>query len=241
MPRRLNFSLAKLTQMFAVIIFSLSVVATVQADPITVTGTATLVNAPPGIFGPAITFNLTGPNFSADVTDGGGVDRFMHFGIWPCSRSGGALEGPCTEANLGYSSQSDLRGPFTINGVTLNASVINALNFQIISPTFVIPPELLDDAAVLVTAPFTFTGLFFTELSGFPFAVEGQGTVQLLLTRQTAGTFTGLFLDRADYIFGPTVSGVTIESVPEPTTMVLLLSGLAGMAARVRQRSRRLR
>lgn len=104
----------------------------------------------------------------------------MHFGIWPCSRSAGALNGPCTGASNSYSSQSDLRGPFTINGITLNASVINALNFQIVSPSFVIPPDLLDDAAVLVTAPFTFTGLFFTELSGLPFTVEGQGTVRLL-------------------------------------------------------------
>lgn len=239
MPRLLRLSLTKSIQVFALVIFSLSVFATAHADPIPVTGTAVLVNG--GNFGPAISFSLTGPNISADVIDGGGVDRFMHFGIWPCSRSGGGLQGPCTGANLGYSSQSDLRGPFTINGITLNASVINALNFQIISPSFVIPPDLLDDAAVLVTAPFTFTGLFFTELSGLPFTVEGQGTVQLLLTRQTAGSFTGLFLDRADYIFGPMVSGVTIESVPEPTTLVLLFSGLAGVAARVRQRSRRLR
>lgn len=239
MPRLLRLSITKSIQVFALVIFSLSVFATAHADPIPVTGTAVLVNG--GNFGPAISFSLTGPNISADVIDGGGIDRFMHFGIWPCSRSGGGLQGPCTGANLGYSSQSDLRGPFTINGITLNASVINALNFQIISPSFVIPPDLLDDAAVLVTAPFTFTGLFFTELSGLPFTVEGQGTVQLLLTRQTAGSFTGLFLDRADYIFGPMVSGVTIESVPEPTTLVLLFSGLAGVAARVRQRSRRLR
>lgn len=239
MPRLLRLSITKSIQVFALVIFSLSVFATAHADPIPVTGTAVLVNG--GNFGPAISFSLTGPNISADVIDGGGIDRFMHFGIWPCSRSAGGLLGPCTGANLGYSSQSDLRGPFTINGITLNASVINALNFQIISPNFVIPPDLLDDAAVLITAPFTFTGLFFTELSGLPFTVEGQGTVQLLLTRQTAGSFTGLFLDRADYTFGPMVSGVTIESVPEPTTLVLLFSGLAGVAARVRQRSRRLR
>lgn len=238
MPRSLQqLSLMKSIHVFAVVIFSLGAFATAHADPIAVTGTATLVNG--SNFGPAITFTLTGQNFSANVIDGGGIDRFMHFGIWPCSRSGGGLEGPCTGANLGYSSQSDLRGPFTINGMTFNASVVNPLNFQIISPSFVIPPEFLDDAAVLITAPFTFSGLVFTELSGVPFTLEGQGTVQLLLTRQTAGSFTGLFLDHADYIFGPTVPGVTIESVPEPATMVLLLSGLAGVAARVRQRSRR--
>src|SRR5687767_484088 len=236
MPSFLRVSSLKFIQVSAIVTLSLVVSASVQADPITVTGTATLVNG--SNFGPQIEFNISGQNFSADVIDGGGIDRFMHFGIWPCSRSAGALEGPCTEANLGYSSQSDLRGPFTINGMTFNASVINALNFQLLSPSFVIPPDLLDDAAVLVTAPFTFTGLFFTELSGVPFTVEGQGTVQLLLTRQTAGSFTGLFLERADYRFGSTVDGVTIESVPEPTTLALLFSGLAGVAVRLRKRSR---
>ena len=237
MPRRLQLSLKKSIQVLAVVIFSLAAFATAHADPITVTGTATVVN---GLnFGPAISFTLTGPNFSADVIDGGGIDRFFHFGIAPCSRSVGAFNGPCTGANLGYASQSDLRGPFTINGMTFNASVVNPLNFQIISPSFVIPPELLDDAAVLITAPFTFSGFAITELSGVPFTLQGQGTVQLLLTRQTAGSFTGLFLDHADYTFGPTVPGVTIESVPEPTTLVLLFTGLAGVAARVRRSSRR--
>ena len=84
-----------------------------------------------------------------------------------------------------------------------------------------------------------FSGLAITELSGVPFTMQGQGTVQLLLTRQTAGSFTGLFLDRADYTFGPTAPGVTIQSVPEPTTLVLLFTGLAGVAARVRRSSRR--
>ena len=240
MPKLLHLSLWKKSiQVFAVVIFSLGAFATAHAEPVTVTGTATLVNG--SNFGPAITFVLTGANFSADVIDGGGIDRFFHFGIWPCSRSGGAFNGPCTGGNLGYASQSDLRGPFTINGMTFNASVVNPLNFQILSPTFVIPPEFLDDAAVLITAPFTFTGFAITELSGVPFTLEGQGTVQLLLTRQTAGSFTGLFLDRADYTFGPTVGGVTIESVPEPATLVLLFSGLAGVVARVKHRSRRLR
>ena len=233
MPRRLQLSLKKSVQVFVVIVFSVFASATVHADPITVTGTATVENG--GNFGPQIVFNISGQNFSANVIDGGGIDRFMHFGIWPCSRSGGGLEGPCTGASNSYSSQSDLRGPFTLNGMNFNASVINSLNFQILSPSFVIPPELLDDDAVLITAPFTFLGSAITELSGVPFTMEGQGTVRLLLTRQTAGSFTGLFLARADYIFGPQVPGVTIESVPEPTTLVLLVTGLAGAAIRAKK------
>ena len=234
--RRPNVSLTKFIQLLVVLAISLAFTATANADPVVVTGTATVTNG--SNFGPQIVFNISGPNFSANVVDGGGVDRFMHFGIWPCSRSGGGLVGPCTQASNSYSSQSDLRGPFTINGMSFNASVINSLNFQIMSPNFVIPPDLLDDDAVLITAPFTFLGSAITELSGIPFTVEGQGTVRLLLTRQTAGSFTGLFLDRADYTFGPQVVGVTIESVPEPATLALLFSGFAGVAMRVKQSTR---
>jgi hypothetical protein len=237
MPRHLQLSLMKSIQAFAVVILGLTAFATVQADPITVTGTATSV--PGVIFGPSIVFNLTGQNFSANVRDDGGVDRFMHFGFWPCTIQAGSVT-PCTTANAGYSSQSDLRGPFTINGQNFNASVIDSLNFQLTSPTFVIPAEFLDDGAILITAPFSFLGSASTQI-GVTIQLDGQGTVRLLLTRQTVGDITGLFFERADYTFGQTVDGVTIESVPEPATLVLLFSGLAGVAARVKYRSRRLR
>jgi hypothetical protein len=128
---------------------------------------------------------------------------------------------------------------FTVNGMTFAADVINTLNFQITSPTFVIPPELLDEPSLVVTAPFTFTGLAGGACCQ---AVElaGQGTVTLLLTRQTVGGFTGLFLDNAHYVFGQTVNGVTFQTeVPEPATMVLLLSGLAGAVVRLRHKGNR--
>jgi hypothetical protein len=70
-------------------------------------------------------------------------------------------------------------------------------------------------------------------------SLQGAGTVSLLLTRQTVFGFTGLFLDNVEYTFGPTVSGVTIAAVPEPATLVLLLSGLAGAFQVTRSRRRR--
>lgn len=238
MPRLSYLSLPRFIRSLAILVFGLSVFATVQADPIVVSGNAVVVNGP--TFGPTIGFNLTGQNFSASLNFNNDPASIMHFGIWPCSRSGGGLLGPCTTANNGYTGQSELLGNFTFNGQAFTASsAVNPVNVLLTSPTFVIPPEFLDDAAVVVLAPFSFVGSISIDATGEKIDLEGMGTVRLLLTRQTVGTITGLFLDRADYTFGPTVDGVTIESVPEPATLVLLFSGLAGVAARVRQRSRR--
>jgi hypothetical protein len=241
MPRRLNFSLTKLIQVFALVVFSLSVSATAFADPITVSGNIVLVN---GLnFGPSAGANLTGENFSASVTDFGGVDHFGYFGISPCSRSVAPLiGGPCTGANLGYNGTGEWRGGVTFNGIFFQSGVVNNLNLTITSPSWVIPAEFLDDAAVLVTAPFTLTGFGAGPVLGVQtIELIGQGTVTLLLTRQTVGGFTGLFLDRADYVLGPQVSEVTVQSVPEPATMTLLLSGLAATALGLRKRNRRSR
>lgn len=236
MPRPLHFSLTTFLQVLALVTFSLAASATVRADPITLSGSFIVVNGQ--FFGPSGTANLAGQNFSANVTDFGA--NFGNFGISPCSRSIGGLNGPCTGANLNYVGfSSDLTGSFTVNGMVFTSGVVHSLNFQFNSVSFPIPPEFLDDSAVLITAPFTFTGLASSPAFVETLSLQGEGTVQLLLTRQTVNSFTGLFLDHADYNFGPTVSGVTIQSVPEPATLVLFFSGLAATAVRVRHTLRR--
>jgi hypothetical protein len=219
-----QLSLRTLPRFLAVVTFLLASITAVQADPITVSGTATLTSGVTSAArGPV---NLTGTNFSASVFTVGG-----NFGLAHCSSFLTGVNGPCTGANLGWVSiGTDLIGTFTVNGVTFNSNVINQMNLTFTGPSFVIPAELMGASAVQITAPFSFSGLAASTALSEVIVLQGQGTVHVVLVQRTIGIFTGFFLDRADYVFGATASGVTIEEVPEPTTLLLLVSGLGGAA-----------
>ena len=114
-------------------------------------------------------------------------------------------------------------------------------NLEVTSVNFVIPPEFFNATAINVIAPFSFSGLGGGGTEELPVGaiLTGGGTVHVLLINRTIGGSTGFFLDRADYIFGPQVPGLTIQPVPEPMTLLLFASGLAGTVIRLRQKSKR--
>src|SRR5215217_405045 len=214
----------KLLRFLAVVAFLLASIASAQADPITVSGTATLTSGVASeARGPVL---LTGTNFSTNLITVGG-----NFGLGDCSTFLTGLNGPCTGANVGWISiGTDLIGTFTVNGVTLNSNIINQMGLMFTGPSFAIPAELLGASAIQVTAPFTFSGSAVSPALSEAIVLQGEGTVYVILVRRTIGNFTGFFLDHADYVFGATVFGVTIEEVPEPATLLLLVSGLGGTA-----------
>ena len=204
---------------FCLILFAPSVLA----DPIQVTGTPiTVVNGPSTlnrvVSGP---FVLNGTNFTANV---GSV--VAGFGLAECAfRPIGGVP-PCSTAHFGFfASGTDIQGSFTLNGITRNSNVVDSLSLNVTGPTFVIPPELINAAAVEVIAPFSLSGSAAINL-GPQATFTAAGTVRLLLTRQTHGNFTGLYLDNAVYTFGAVAEGITIQEVPEPMTLLLLGSGL---------------
>ena len=211
---------------FALVLF----VPAVKADPIVVSGSVTFV---PGVSGFGIRvepFTLTGTGFSANITQ-----VTAPLGLGSCSAG---LNPPCTVAHLGWTSiGTDNHGSFTINGVTKPADVINQISFFFSSFDVAIPPELLNAPGIVITAPFSFTGAG-QFLSGESVSLTGQGTVTALLIRRDAGFGPGLYFQNAVYVFGPVVEEVTVQAIPEPATLVLLVSSLAGAGVWRRWRNR---
>jgi hypothetical protein len=175
---------------------------------------------------------LTGTDFTANITS-----VVSGFGLQACAIQPLGGVPPCSTANLGFfATGTDVQGSFTLNGITRQISVVDALSLNVMAPTFVIPPELIDAPQVEVIAPFSLSGV--AAIDGGPQAsISGAGTVRLLLVRQTFGNFTGLYLSSAVYTFGPVAEGVTIHEVPEPVTLLLLGSGLASLGI-LRRRSK---
>jgi PEP-CTERM motif-containing protein len=213
---------------FAVLLFT----CVASADPIVITGgTVTIVPAGTAQGVKTLPFVLTATNFSANISGTAGT-----YGLKLCSPIPGDHP-PCTSVSAGWqASGSDIFGSFTLNGTTHPTDVFNQLVLQFGVALVAIPPELQNASGVMIVAPFSFTGLAHPFL-GDTVDLTGEGTVTVFLVNRTSGQFSGLFLDQAIYTFGATPQQVTVTATPEPTTILLLVSGLAG--AGVWRRSRR--
>ena len=192
-----------------------------RADPLIVTGgTATISNpAGFGIGG----FNLLAPNFSAVA---GGIPNSAN-GI--AEIRGGIRSFP----------NVPLAGSVCVGGTCLNGYFSNATRLNFTLGAFSGPGVGFTDNTYFVSVPFTMTGnLQLTE------PILGPPPIPVLFTTEIAGdgyagiTFTRNFdtyiITRVVYDFGAT------QPLPEPATMLLFGTGVAGVigAARRRRRTR---
>lgn len=203
----------------------LVITPSVKADPVVITGGSLSVV---GILG-GPNYTMTGQNFVVTAING---DQGNTPGCFPCvSGQPVSLSSFLTGSSLG-------RGTAIVDGVTFN-NLAFVGQFIFSAGAAILPPDMVE---VTVTTPFVFSGFIVgctgshlvCETEVFTRELVGQGTVTALFGGGFPFNGVTLYSIRSvTYTF----EGAAAE-IPEPMTILLLTSGLIGVGANLRKRSK---
>ena len=209
---------------FVLLLFA---VTTLKADPVVLTGGTLVFNAnqtnPFTLTGQGTVIN--GFNSSLQIVEGS--SHTVNGGQTITGLRLGGLDGQDGELGVFF--------PVTVAGITYSSGnvILLQLHPDEIAP-FVVPGAA---SGFVLTAPLTMTGgirgfngpgfdneFFFNTLSAL-----GTQTLTFRICNGCSPDRTVFILDSWVLTIGPTVQGVTVQSVPEPSSVLLLMTSVAAL------------
>lgn len=195
--------------------------STASADPITA-GTLTFVGSSPS------PFTLSGPGLALNGTSAQLISSVSLLSNGLMVPGGSGATGGSVDSQDG---ELALSVPLTVQGVSQSPnSTLLILRFS--SSSFTAPIALA--SGFVVTAPFSLTSGLVEGYAGLPGDVPlfsapltGQGITTLTFVSQPGGVFR---LQSQTFVFGTSVQGVSVQSIPEPTSVMLIVSGILAFA-----------
>jgi hypothetical protein len=208
--------------------------AQARADTVVITGGGVVIQRGPSVFNPTASFDLQGGGLSAEGT----FPPFILTAAVVCSgmESQGCAQVPLGGVVESNSFTADFNGMTLVGGFGPGSS---HLTLVFAGGAVAIPPELLGASRLRITAPFTMTGFLSPPLSSplMTLDLSGQGVLQVELF--SGPDFSDFRFETITYTFLPTgapLPQTQVEAIPEPTTLVLLSTGLAGVVGAARRK-----